>query len=267
MPQIDTFFKDHWVTIEQDRLKTYDKLFDLPPAAMKTLIAPLDLQPGETALDFGCGPGFVAAAMAGAVGAGGKVHGTDVNADFCARARQVADERGVGKVVQIHHVTDGVGVPDGTVDGILAKNVLEYVPDLDQTLTNLFRAAKPGGRLLALDSDWAFVVVQPWTPDEVREVFGAAAPAFKEPFVGRKLLGAFRKAGFADVKVELRATADTSGTMRNMLNYGTKFKTLTEARAAELAAKVDQGLKDGTYMMVLPQFVVLGQKPAGKAAL
>ena len=62
-----------------------------------------------------------------------------------------------------------------------------------------------------MDSDWGFIVVEPLTTDEVREVFTAAAPAFKEPYVGRKLRGAFVAAGFVDVTVEVQVLQEDEG--------------------------------------------------------
>ena len=263
MPNLTTYYKDHWVAIEPERFARYDEMFKLDDKRADRLLAPLALAAGQTALDLGCGPGYVAAQMARLVGPSGHVHALDVNADFVTRARAVAAEAGVAARVEVHHLTsERFPLADGTCDRALAKNVLEYVPDAAATLRELHRVLKPGGTLTAMDSDWAFVLIEPLTPDETRELFAAAAPAFREPLIGRKLRGLFRGAGFRDVQVDLAASADDKGFMRpiveNMLGYAKKFGTMSEARAAELRARVETAIASGEYLGVLPQFVVRG---------
>jgi len=202
---------------DSSRFAVYDKLFNLPPAALKTLLGPLDLQPGQTALDLGCGPGYVSAGIAQLVGPTGKVHGVDVNKPFCDRAVEVAKAQNLPNVT-IHHVHDEtLPLATSSLDRTVMKNVLEYVPSMDSTLSEVYRCTKPGGRILALDSDWSFLLVEPWSADEVREVFGGAAPAFREPNIGRKLRAGFRKAGFTEINVEIRANPDTGGQLRGVI--------------------------------------------------
>jgi ubiquinone/menaquinone biosynthesis C-methylase UbiE len=263
MSSLDTYYKDHWLAIEPDRFARYDAMFKLDDARADKLLAPLALAPGHTALDLGCGPGYVAAQIARIVGPSGRVHALDVNEDFVARARAVATEAGVEKRVEVHHLTgERFPLGDACCDRALAKNVLEYVPDAIATLRELHRVLKPGGMLTALDSDWAFVLIEPLAPNEVRELFSAAAPAFREPQIGRKLRAFFRAAGFRDVRVDVVASPDDKGHLRpvveNMLGYARKFGTLSETRAAELSARVDAAIASGDYLAVLPQFVVRG---------
>jgi ubiquinone/menaquinone biosynthesis C-methylase UbiE len=263
MSSLDTYYKDHWVAIEPERFARYDAMFKLDDARADKLLAPLALAPGQTALDLGCGPGYVAAQIARLVGPNGHVHALDVNADFVARARAVAAEAGVEKRVDVQHLTgERFPLPDASCDRALAKNVLEYVPSVEATLRELHRVLKPGGTLTAMDSDWAFVLIEPLTPDEVRELFSAAAPAFREPYIGRKLRAACRRAGFRDVQVDVVASADDKGYLRpvveNMLGYARKFGTLSEARCSELRVRVEAAIASGDYLAVLPQFVVRG---------
>lgn len=263
---LETYHKDHWVDIEPERLARYEKLFQLDDRRGDIILGPVGVQEGETVVDFGCGPGFVAAQLARLAGPGGHVHAIDVNEAFVARAREVADASGRGSRITVHHATDErVPLADGSADRAYAKNVLEYVPDAVAVLTELHRVLRPGGRMVASDSDFGFVVLEPLTPAEVTELFTAAAPAFKEPNIGRKLRAAYRRAGFEQVDVKVTAATDTSGFMRgvieNMLGYGLQFGRMTEARAAELRARIDAAIEAGDYLMVLPQWWVTGTKP------
>ncbi len=262
---LDTYHKDHWVDIEPERFDRYEELFRLDDRRADALLAPVGVTPGEVIVDFGCGPGYVAAHLARLTGPEGHVHAVDLNAAFVERTRAVAAEAGRADLVTVHHsVDERVPLPDGSADRVYAKNVLEYVPDLHAVLEELHRTLRPGGTMVASDSDFGFVVVEPLEPSEITELFEAAAPAFKEPFVGRKLRSAYLRAGFSDVQVTVTTSADTVGYLRgvieNMLGYATRFQQMTTARAAELRAKVDDALATGSYLAVLPQWWVTGRK-------
>jgi ubiquinone/menaquinone biosynthesis C-methylase UbiE len=264
---LGSYHKDHWVDIEPERLDRYERLFQLDDRRGDIVLAPVGVEAGDVIVDFGCGPGFVAAQLARLTGPGGHVHAVDLNEAFVARTREVADASGRGERITVHHSTDEhVPLPDGSVDRVYAKNVLEYVPDLHAVLAELHRTLKPGGRMVASDSDFGFVVIEPLAPTEVMELFDAAAPAFKEPNVGRKLPAAFIRAGFGDVDVKVTASPDRAGHLRvvieNMLGYGTRFGRMPEARAAEIRARLDAAVADGTYLAVLPQWWVSGTRTA-----
>ncbi len=262
---LDTYHKDHWVEIEPDRFARYDRMFKVDPRFARRLLAPVGVAEGETVLDFGCGPGYVAVELAREAGPTGRVHAVDVNAEFIGRAAEVTREAGLAERITLHHVPDEqLPLDDGSIDRIYCKNVLEYVPDLDATLAELVRVLRPGGTIVASDSDFGFVVVEPLSPEEVRELFAAAAPAFREPNVGRKLRGAYRRAGLEQVRVEVNVAPDERGNLRgvleNMLGYGTRFGRMSEARADELRVRLDAAIAEGTFLMALPQWWVRGVK-------
>lgn len=263
---LETYHKDHWVEIEPERLEKYESLFAMDDARADATLGPVGVVEGETILDFGCGPGFVATHLARRAGADGHVHAVDVNAEFVDRARRAADGAGLADRITVHHSADEtIPLADGSVDRIYSRNVLEYVPDVDAVLGELARVLRPGGAMVASDSDFGFIVVEPFTPDEVREIFDAAAPAFKDPNIGRKLRAAFGRAGHVDVETRVVTSVDTRGHLRtvveNMLGYGLAFDRMSEARAEHFRERLEGALADGTFMAVLPQWWVTGRKP------
>ena len=262
-PDISTFFSDHWRDIEDERVARYEQMFVWRPE-QDALIAPAAIAAGQQVLDFGCGPGFMAMALAEKVGPGGRVCGADINARFVADATARAAERQMSWL-SFHHLGAAIlPFADATFDRVLTKNVLEYVPDLATTLRELHRVLKPGGRVHIVDSDWGFVIVEPWGKADVDRFFAAAAPAFKEPHIGRKLPGALTRAGFHDVEVRLQPIIDRDGrlqlVLRNMCGYIKTFGTLADAEVATLMHSVETAIKDGTYFGCLPQFLVTAQR-------
>ncbi len=190
----------------------------------------------------------------------------DVSRDFIARSEALAKEKGVEGRLALHHVEgDALPLPSGGLDRAFAKNVLEYVPDAETSLREIRRTLAPGGLLAAVDSDWGFVVVEPFSPDEVRALFEAAAPAFREPYIGRRLPGLFRRAGFSDVEVRVNPVTDSKGHLKsvvlNMLGYATSFGAFSEEEASGYRARLDAALADGDYLFILPQFTVRGRQP------
>jgi ubiquinone/menaquinone biosynthesis C-methylase UbiE len=258
-----SFYTDHWKVIEDERLARYEQMFVWRPEQAR-LLEGAGIAAGHRVLDLGCGPGFLSLAVAEMVGPSGQVHGVDINARFIADARIRAEARGL-RNVQFHHL-DGPKLPiaDGAVDRVIAKNVLEYVPDLRATLDEAVRVLAPGGRLHAIDSDWGFVIVEPWGKATVDRFFAAAAPAFREPLIGRKLPAAFHAAGLRDIDVRIVPIVDRTGALlsvlRNMRSYIRTFDTLPEAEVDGLLADAERGIAAGTYMACLPQFLVTGSK-------
>jgi ubiquinone/menaquinone biosynthesis C-methylase UbiE len=257
-PDISTFFTDHWRTIEDERVARYEQMFVWRPE-QDALIAPARIETGHHVLDFGCGPGFMAMALADKVGPSGRVCGADINARFVADATGRAAARNIGWLSFHHLDSAALPFPDATFDRAVTKNVLEYVPDVAATLTELHRVLKPGGRVHIADSDWGFVIVEPWGKATVDRFFAAAAPAFKEPYIGRKLPAALTRAGFRDIEVRMLPIIDRDGrlqlVLRNMQSYIRTFATLPDAEVAGLLNAVERAIAEGTYFGCLPQFL------------
>lgn len=259
------YYRSHWQHIEDERLQRYERMFAWRPE-QSPLLDKLDVQAGQRVLDFGCGPGFVTLEIARRVGAAGYAWGADLNETFLARARERASAAQLSAQVTFIHADGAAPLPAGTLDRVLCKNVLEYVPDFRATLGTLRDLLAPGGMIHISDSDWDFLVVEPWAPQEIREFFAAASGAFKEPLIGRRLPGALAQLGFVDIRVGIEAGADRSGNMRpvltNMAGYARSLGGMTSARAQELLARVDEAIGNGTYMFVLPQFSITARRAA-----
>jgi len=258
---LDSFFSDHWKEIEDERVERYEQMFQWRDG-QRALLAQAELAPGQRVLDLGTGPGFFAAGLAGLVSPGGRVDGVDINRRFVADA----NARAAGRADLAFHHVEGHRLPfeDATFDRVVCKNVLEYVPDLDATLREIQRVLKPGGRVHVIDSDWGFVVVEPWGKATVDRFFAAAAPAFREPYIGRKVPGALARLGFDKLAVSMMPIVDREGSglhvLTNMAGYIRTFAALPETEVAGLLDAARKGIETGAYLFCLPQFLVTGTK-------
>lgn len=152
----------------------------------------LALQPGERVVDIGCGPGFLSAAMAEAVGHAGRVRGIDISADLIARARARNDRPWLS-----YDTGDATAMeePDAAFDVAVAVQVAEYLDDVDAFAAELFRVLRPGGRALVVATDWDALV---WHADDVARmdrVLDAFHPHCADSRLPRTLPARLRAAG------------------------------------------------------------------------
>lgn len=102
------------------------------------LMRSLDLAPGATILDAGCGSGRNMVDFARY----GTVTGVEISDASLERARM----RGVGEVVQCS-ITE-MPFPDGHFDVAVCLDVVEHIEDEQGALRELHRVVRPGGSLM-----------------------------------------------------------------------------------------------------------------------
>ncbi len=151
----------------------------------------LELRPGERVLDVGVGPGFLAAEMAGEVGANGMVAGIDVSQSMLALAkeRDAAVDLRAGSAGSIPY-------PDASFDVAVSTQVLEYVADVPAALAELRRVVRAGGRILILDTDWDSIVWRSGDNARMAAVLAAWEGHLADPRLPRRMLDELRSAGF-----------------------------------------------------------------------
>jgi len=110
------------------------------------------LQPGQTALDLGCGPGFWTLPMAEIVGPQGQVIALDVSSEMLEAA---AAENPLPHVRLLHGELPAINLPDAAVDFIWAAFVFHEVEPPAALAAEVHRVLRPGGRIAVLD----------WRPD------------------------------------------------------------------------------------------------------
>ena len=93
----------------------------------RSCVAALDLAPGDTVVEFGCGPGVNLPALREAVGSTGRVVGVDITEAMLGRAHRLVDRRGWENVSLIRG--DATNPPVAAADGVLATFVTSLFPD------------------------------------------------------------------------------------------------------------------------------------------
>ncbi len=259
------YYKQHWIDIEQGRFSIYDNLLGYHPR-MAPLLAPLEVQPGQSVLDVGSGPGSITQEFGRRVGPGGQAVGIDINETFVSRARAQTQQQELSQVRYEHADFPPLPFADRTFDRVFCKNVLEYVDSAEATVREIARVAKPGGKIVLIDSDWDMLALD--ASDEAlhdRVIEAVTSTVTKEPRIGRKLPRLCKAAGLTDIATKIFASPDLVGHALPMLekslyHYATVSGVVGQNQADAWLADIKARLDNGTYFFCLPQFLVSATK-------
>jgi ubiquinone/menaquinone biosynthesis C-methylase UbiE len=107
----------------------------------------LDLAPGMTLLDAGCGPGRITLPAAGRVGPAGEVLALDLQQGMLDRVRAKAGAAGLAPIRLLRAGLGDGQLPPDHFDRAVLVTVLGEIPDAHAALAELHTALKPDGLL------------------------------------------------------------------------------------------------------------------------
>ena len=110
----------------------------------------LELGPGDTVVEIGCGTGLNHPAIQEKIGPAGRIIGGDLTREMLDRAEHQARERGWRNVELVHSDALAFRFP-GDVDGVLSTFVLSFLPDCRPVIEAGAAALAPGRRWAITD--------------------------------------------------------------------------------------------------------------------
>lgn len=183
-----------------------EELAQLPRSAIERALGVanhlrfVDVHPGETILDIGCGGGIDTLLAAARTGPEGRVIALDFLPEMLERTAAGAREAGMHHVQTLASEMEAIALPDDSVDLIVSNGVINLSPRKDRVMAECARVLRPGGRLCVSD----LTVEQDDLPPEIliqpAAWAGCVAGALAEDDFVRKL----ERAGFEDVEVVQR---------------------------------------------------------------
>jgi ubiquinone/menaquinone biosynthesis C-methylase UbiE len=181
------------------------------------LLNRIGLEPGQSAIDLGCGPSGILDLLSAAVAPGGRVVGLDADRAHVALARQYVRDRGLASVEVMSADARHTGLPSGTFDLVHARTLLVTIPEPAEVVTEMVRLAKPGGWVASQEADAEQALCYPELPawDRLRELFRAGFErSGANLHTGRRLGELYRQAGLEQVDVVVHAPVYPAGHSR-----------------------------------------------------
>jgi demethylmenaquinone methyltransferase/2-methoxy-6-polyprenyl-1,4-benzoquinol methylase len=132
---------------------TYDRLTRRSAPMRRLAVKRLDLQPGQTVLDIGCGTGLTFSLLEKQIGPEGRLVGVDLSGDMLALARARVEAHDWSNVTLIEASAEEAEIPFpvDAVISVLTHDVMRSRPALE----NIVRHTKPGGRIAVTGAKWA----------------------------------------------------------------------------------------------------------------
>lgn len=159
-------------------------------------VALASLQPGETVLDLGSGPGFDCFLAAQRVGITGHVIGVDMTPEMIAKARENAQKGSYTTVEFRLGEIEHLPVADSSVDAIISNCVINLSLDKPQVFREAFRVLRDGGRLMISDT----VLLKP-LPEFIQKSVAAYVGCVSGAMRKQDYIDAIKKTGFKDVQI------------------------------------------------------------------
>lgn len=143
------------ITHRYDRLarvyNVLEPLYLIHDGARRKAVQALDLSPGDTVLEIGCGTGRNLAHLVGAVGKHGSVIGVDASPGMLAEARKLIARRGWNNVRLRQEDAARLSVEED-VNGALFSLSYSVLPERRPALEAAWRQLQAGGRLVVMDA-------------------------------------------------------------------------------------------------------------------
>jgi arsenite methyltransferase len=109
------------------------------------------IDPGMAVIDIGCGGGVDTLVAALMVGPGGKTVGIDITPEMVEKAKTSLNHMKFSNVSFYQASAEQIEYPLESFDVAISNGALNLVVNKERALTEIFKALKPGGRLMVAD--------------------------------------------------------------------------------------------------------------------
>lgn len=129
----------------------FEWLFFLPSGLRRNAVDRLELKPGDSVLEVGCGTGRNLPFLRSAVGSRGRVYGVDLSPGMLSRAHELTARNRWSNVA----LTQGDAidyVAPRRLDGVLFSLSYNTIPHHHAVLCHVWSQLRPGGSLVIMDA-------------------------------------------------------------------------------------------------------------------
>ena len=125
---------------ERDRWMPLERIFEAA-----------EIKQGSHVADIGCHEGYLSIHLANAVGEEGQVYAVDVRDDRLDLLKEHLKTRDLTNVSVILGDYDDPKLPEGKLDVVIIMDTYHEMTDYETILFHVYKALKPGGKLLILE--------------------------------------------------------------------------------------------------------------------
>jgi ubiquinone/menaquinone biosynthesis C-methylase UbiE len=229
----------------------------------------LDLHPGDTVLDAGCGTGDDTRAMAALVGLRGQVTGLDLDEEILVEARRRSEGSDDLPVTFVQGDVQRLGFADATFTRCRSERMFQHVPDQHAAMRELGRVLCPGGLAIVYDTDWETLIVDADDWRTTRALMQVHCAEHRHGWIGRMLPGLMREAGLHDITVVPHtlmirdlALAEQSHTLRKTADIAIAGNHVTPEAVDAWFADLRRRDTEGRFFCAVTSFIVQGRKPS-----
>jgi len=162
--------------------------------------AHLDLEPGLSVLDCGCGTGDMLALISKLISPGQAVGG-DLSQSMIQEARRRAEGSAVESLRFDAMDVQALSFPDKSFDRVLATQLLIHVSDPGRAMHELCRVTRPQGWVAIADMDWDGLLIGCGDKELGRRFTRLFCDGIRNGLVVRDYAGWFRAEGFENVRI------------------------------------------------------------------
>ncbi|MEP6756587.1 MAG: methyltransferase domain-containing protein [Chthonomonadales bacterium] len=228
--------------------------------------AHLELKPGLSVLDCGCGTGDMLAVIAPLI-APGEACGGDLSATMLQVARQRAAATGIANLRFEHMDIQSLAYGDESFDRVLATQLLIHVPDPRSALHEICRVTKRNGIVAIADVDWDTLVIGCTNKDLARRCTHLFSDGIRNGLVVREYAGWLRSEGFTNIKMIPQQVVfdDWTGVkewiLEPALPHFIAKGVMSEAEAKSIVDDLADRNANDHFLAAMTIYTVTGQRP------
>ncbi len=232
---------------------------------VRNLMEEVELQPGESVLEVGCGTGVVSRWLARRTAGKNEIVGLDISPYLLGEAIALTKNEGLGRLIEFREGNaEALPLSDGSFDVTVSCTVFEE-GDAERMLSEMIRVTKPGGRVAVIvrSVDMPCLVNVPIGAELKSKIEAPGGGVAEKGCADASLSRRFHRAGLTKVKMfpQMAACDASEGPYWHFLQ-NRLLGNLTPEELNEWQAALVQAETEGTYFCAFPHHCAVGTKPS-----
>jgi ubiquinone/menaquinone biosynthesis C-methylase UbiE len=233
----------------------------------------MQLKPGDSVLEVGCGTGNDALLLTNYLGEMGKVTAVDRSQSMLNQARENT-KNASSPLEFVLANAETLPFANNTFNSARVDRTLQHIPHPQTAIAEMARVVKSNGWVVAFEPDWGTLVINSDNRTTTRQVVNFWCDNFPSGWVGRYLSRYCSQAGLTDVTVEPITISFTQLELADkVLDISRSVEKMGEQGIANQESldhwltALKQGDEAGQFFCAFTAFLVSGKKASNSQIL